>query len=546
MKISRQQYFIFIIICALLLSILNSISFFAGLFNQPQGSIYLGTVHYWEDYFFYLNHFFQGANGAWLTANRFTSETTEPTIIYWTNILMGKIGSIIGLSPILTYNVFLLILAFLMLLLMGAILLRHFRYQAVPAASAFIFATLASSLQNRVTSSEGVRIFWPYQIWKTPHFAFDRLGGAPHQIIQSILFFILSVTIFWDIKNQKIKHLHYIIPSSAGILLATINPAAAAAIYASALVTVLIIKISNRNLAPTIIPKLFISGFFTGLTCIYMLHLMNIQPHIQTKIWEAVNQNATTWPFLAASIGPIIIFILFGLLSGNLQKLNPLEIFGLILFTGAYFMFMSPIPAKVGIGNMRFLFPATYIFLGIWAVHGLDFVSAKARELTGIGKKTAYIGLLGLFILLSLPTNVWELSQRWPKSNSILLYLPEDIYQGFLFLKDQKPPDLVALGNPASHMDSLIPPLSGHTSYSGHMLHTINHPLKQQTAMAFYSGGLPDPEKFLQDNHITYVIFTGYDGTRAEFTTGKKYLSVIYENPGITVYKFNPNSSKLP
>ena len=48
---------------ALLITLLNSIGFFVGTFNRPEGTIYLGTIHYFEDYFLYVNHFFKERMG---------------------------------------------------------------------------------------------------------------------------------------------------------------------------------------------------------------------------------------------------------------------------------------------------------------------------------------------------------------------------------------------------------------------------------------------------------------------------------------------------
>lgn len=518
------------------MAILNSLAFFIGIIRQPPGFVYLGTVHYWEDYFFYLNHFFQGAHGAWLTANRFTSEPTSPGIIYWTNILMGKIGALFGLNPVLSYNVWLFGLCFFMLFLSAILLSIHFRKSAYLTLTAFIFTVLSSSLQNRVTSSEGTRIFWPFQLWKTPHFSFDRLGGAPHQMIQTILFYVLAFSLFLKLPKTRLPYGQYLIPAVFGVLLSTINPVAAITVIGSAFLTGLVMFILKKPLPESFAIKFIVTAISSGLTCLYMLSIMNTEPHIQTKIWEAANQNFTTWPFLAASIGPIIIFILFGVIA-KWKSYQPLELFSLILFAGTYIVFMSPVPARVGIGNIRFLFPATYLFMGLIAASGLSYLAEKLVRFTRIKYETGFLILLGAFVLLTLPTNIWELYIKYPKTDQLLTYLPRESISGLEYLSRIYPYDDVALGNPATHLDTLIPPFSGHTSYSGHILHTIKNSEKQFIASQFYALSLPDPVNFLKSNKIKYVLFSKLDGDQARFEQTYPYLDNINQNPEITLYR---------
>jgi len=68
------MYAIYTPIVAITLTLLNSINYFVGVYRQQPGEVYLGTTHYFEDYFFYLSQFFQGAHGGWLTQNRYSSE----------------------------------------------------------------------------------------------------------------------------------------------------------------------------------------------------------------------------------------------------------------------------------------------------------------------------------------------------------------------------------------------------------------------------------------------------------------------------------------
>jgi hypothetical protein len=564
MKLNATHAWIIVIFISLIFAILNSITFFAALINQPTNTVYLGTIHYYEDYFFYLNHFFQGAHGAWLTVNRYTSEITSPSIIYWCNVLLGKIGGLIGLSPIIAYNVSILILTFGTLLTSFKLQTILFPKQFGFSISAFLIGNSATSLINRVHAAQGGMTWWPFQIWRTPHFAFDRLGGAPHQLLQTLFSYLILIFLFdQNLKSLpaqavKIKIFGFII---SAILLTTLNPIQSVVticivIFAKFWITFrdLLLSKNDNELLPQIIGKtfkklmaenkiLFAGAVITALTFLYTTNVLNQLPHLQSVQWESKQDSYTTWPFLALSIGPALVFAIIGIIT-RFKKITVLEFYGLTVLLVGYGMFMSKIPQTVGFSNLRLLFPATYVFWGAFAVDGIIFLTKILQKFLRHHTQFIFIIFVILYLVLTIPTLAWEVSFKLPQKTDLMnnmIYLPDHIFAGLTYLSYQTKYDDVTIANPKAHVDLLIPAFSGHTTYSGHMLTTINNELKQKNATQFFNLEMStnDAKNWMESNKIKYVFATMYDVNLKSIGSTYPFLTKIFENGETIIYKTN-------
>lgn len=502
---------ILVIIISAILSFFNSIGFFTGLLREPSGTVYLGTIHYFEDYFLYLNHFFQGAHGQWLVANRYTSEITAPSILYWSNLLLGKIGGLVGLSPIFSYNGSVILLSFFVLLTSYTLLKKIFPSDRLRAFAGFFLSATATSMMNYIHVG-GKPMWYPFQLWRTPHFAFDRLGGAPHQLMQTLVFLLLSILYFRkDSPKIKITAILVIL----GAFLSTINPIQAIIFVAAAWGTTLL----SPSIRKTHALALLMLSTATLLTVLYTNSMLSTLPHLQSKLWESWQHTLSTLPFLLMSIGPVSLFFLLGLLFSLRQK-NPMLLFGIILVLGTYTLFLSPIPKLLGISNLRVIFPALYPFMGAIAVNGVFFIAKKV---------TAIIIVVLLFVLTSLPTIYWEIEQKilnQADRADQTIYLPKTIHAMFTTLITTGRFDDVVLANPKTRMDAMVPALSGHTTYSGHMLATTRSGEKQDRASRFFAFNLSDAENFIKSNNIRYILFTSLDGDVARFVRMYPFLKI--------------------
>lgn len=493
------------LLVAIVITIANSSNFLAGVIHTKPGEVYLGTTHYWEDYFLYVSQFFQGAHGGWLTKNLYTSEITTPTILFWPNVLLGKIGGLVGLSPQTSYNISVMLLSFAVLIILSSIMQRAFPKDKIKALIAFLLAATSTSLINHIRIN-GQPMWYPFELWKTPNFALDRLGGVPHQTLQTLLFLLAMHT-------KKLPALLVLL-----ILLTTLNPVMSALFLVAAWVSTPSFKL--------ILPSI---GFL--VTAWYYNALSNQQPHIQSKLWEAADQVRTTPLFLLLSVGPVSVLGAIGAWAIR-KRTKPIHLFSIALLVASYALYFSPIPRLLGVSNSRVLFPALYAAWGVLAVEGMFF-----------WKKTYVVFLL--FILLTIPTLTWEIQRKLvvkPEERVPLLYLPDNVFQAFAYLKNQRPYDDVVLANPASHMDALVPALSGHVSLTGHPFATIANENKKRQSQRFFMRTMPDEEAkaWLASQNIRYILLTQFDGDATRFHDDYPFFRTVFSTESVTIFSSHP------
>ena len=525
------------------LAIANSAPFFFSLIRTPKGTVYLGTIHYWEDYFFYLNHFFQGAHGFWATQNRFTTEPLPSSFIYWNNILAGKIGGLLGMSPIISYNTTVIILAFFAPILVFYILLKIFRLPPVQALIGFLYANFSTSLPNIVTAKEGGKIIWPYQIWGTPNLSLDRLGTAPNHLERTIGFYLLFLFSFLPVPAAKKPKLYFFLTMCViAASFATINPIQAisfALLFGG--LRILIYILSKRPISRD---ELIRTACVVGVTLSFSFltaQAMDVSPYKEAKVWEMANQSKTIVSFLLASIGPVLYFGIAGVLAHR-KQMKEYHWFAFLFLGISYIVYMSPIPTKIGVSNLRVLFPALYVFWGAFAAIGFQATADWISKRLKINMLPAHI-MVGVIILgMTIPTFWWELGWKKPDDvelNYAVVYLPTPIYEGFTALSTKTPYSDVTIANPKSRMNLLIPSLAGHTTYTGHPAATLNKDPKISQSIQFFTLQMTQTQalEFLNTNHIRYVFFTMFEGDRTVFGQTYPFLTKIFENTESAIYE---------
>ncbi len=537
----KLRPFIIVFIVSIGMAILNSLAFFTDLIRQPAGTVYLGTIHYWEDYFYLLNHFFQGAHGAFLAANQFTHEATPANLMYWNNVMMGKLGGFIGLPPAYSYNLWVLLLSFFVILSIWRIMKTFFPGKSMHALIGFLFAVFSTSMINRVHAAAGGMAWWPFQIWGTPHFAFDRLGGAPHHLLRtlmSMLFFLVLFDPSWQPRTRKRILLALIVT----LVFASVNPVQAVLIFGLFVCVRGFIFITRKQLPEK---NLLIGYGVIGIAAMVMFFIMNYEltlpPYNQAKIWEANQDSYTTIPFLLLSIGPVVIPFIAGVIV-RFKKMTGGELFGLLFILVTYTIFLSPVPQAIGLSNLRVLAPISFTFFGVFAAYGIVKISEIIKNRFHMTSPVALSILLVLYGVVTIPTLMWELGWKLPANrppSDPLLFLPTDMYNGFAYLEGKKPFTDAVLANPATHMDMLVPALSGHNSYSGHLAETINAEEKKSQALAFFHLQMTTKEAkdWLEQSTIRYILYTRKDGSPTSLQIQYPFLRIMYQSSGAAVFQ---------
>jgi hypothetical protein len=549
MPSAGKKVFFTVIGISILMTIVNAQPFFNGLFRKPKGTVHLAMwVHWYEDYYFYMSHFTQGAHGAWLVANRYTSEVTPPSFNYWADLLMGKIGGLVGLTPIMSYNLWLIALVFLTLIASFFVIRLFLPKRPIAQLAAFIFSLFADSIMPIA----GGHIVWnPIHEMNSPHYVEDRLGGIPRHAAVTLLFYLVTLLIFHTPKTKFQRIAFTILGPLIMILLTNINPViggfwvTAAWAYTIIAVFTKHLKHLKRFTTPALpwVRLTIITIAFT-ITFIYMNALMGTMPHISARVWEAAQSTRPAIGFYLQSGGPLFYMAGIGIVLFFISP-QPFLLFAVLLALGTHIAYFSPLPALLGVVNARFIFAAVYPFLAVLAVYCIllctTYITNKIR---GLQQHTIFILVIALFLIWSIPTLAWEINRRisWQQASnplSYLNYLPADAYEGMLFLSKQLPYDDVVLASYLSHTDVLVPVLTNHTSYSGQTLATINSAEKNRLNVAFFNVQMtPDAARqWMNDKRIRYVLLTFRDIHPRQLETHYPFLKSIYSSTNITIYR---------
>jgi len=492
--------------------------------------VYLGATHYFEDFMFYTSQFMQGSKGALTNTNLYTEEPTTATLLYFPNILLGHIGQIFPVMPSTIYNISCILLSFFILITAYILLVRLFPNKKL-APIAWMFFAFSTSFMNKLPAGLA-DAYWPFDLWGTPHYLFNRLGGMPHRLVMTILFFV-GLSLLFDKKISWPKWVQISIACISIFSLTLIQPLATVLLLGVFICTAIMNRKETRM--TTMIGSIL--GGMSGIA--YLLALYVADPYVKALGTEGKWQTTTSLFFLLRSIGPIVPFALIGMITR--KKWTAIEQYGAILLFSTYTLFLFPILARFGISNVRLLLPASYVFFGWFAAVGIETIAGFLPRVTKFTKQQATFICCLLFCVAVSPTIVWEIQQKvmqvTTQKNNYLQYLPTSTYDAFTYLKTI-PNHPIVLGNPVSHMDILIPAFSGKKTVTGPLYATINHDEKIENVTQLFTRTMTpnDARTWLREHHVTHLLFTMYDGDRELFATTYPFMKPIFSTPTAVVY----------
>lgn len=492
--------------------------------NGP-GEVFTGISHYGIDYFFYISHIVQGANGAWMyTRHMFTNEPLPPTWIYWPYTILGKFSTF-GADPFVVYNASIVVFAAVLLMLWWRILVAVLPEKPFVRLIAFLFITTASNFPGLG------------EFWFSPTPALNRLGGVPHQLLQSILLLLVIILLSASV-SPKLRHTRLRL-TALYILLAIISFIAAATSPIQMLLVVvaasmyLIISLRSGALLPQLVPVVLVS-----LPALLGAYLTNAefarqQILVAAKLWEN-NQHVSVslWQFILA-VGPLSVFIPLGI-RPYVRKLSPLRMLLGIFSVLSIAAFFSPLPKLLGTTPVRWLSPASYGALPILAALGFREV---ARSLS------ASCLLLVLYMLITIPSLMGQIQTRSTPLETdrvirSLNHISFPMIDAFIAIENNTD-DRVVLTDPALIYDTVIPIFTGHRSFTGQPVHTLFPQAKEQLRRRFFSGDMTEPEakQFVIDHDIGYIL-ASRAATRV--IPAYTFMTRVFQNDGAHVYVIQP------
>lgn len=544
-RIKKYGEVITVAAITVLASIGNLFQVFYYFFKRPPNTIYIGITHWYEDYFYYLSQLKQGAMGNWLVSNKFTTESIPPSLTWFVNLFIGKVGHLVGLEPWQTFAVSAYSFSIVYVFLMYWVIKKLFPHSAFMRLAALTIAIVSNGFYRVDVTSTSVKII-PYEYFYNYTSAFNRLGGVPHLILQNIASLIVIVVfseIIKTILHNKEFHFRLIIApvvlcSSLMALLFIINP-----VYV--FVDGMVIGIAALGYG-IVSKKITVIAWFIAAFAIMLIPLVLLAA-IQLPIfrhpfyqyfrqWEAAIPPTSISNFLLAT-GVIAVLLPLGLKRYWKQK-NPLRVIGLVYAFLPIILYFSPIPKLLHIPSFRILQPPAYVFFAAITVEGLlslsQFISFVTRSrLTN----HFFLFLLILFIAVQIPVIGKTIYER---THDVILdspinYLDKDIYQALTFLGNQPyTKAVVATGN----LELFVPAISGHTVYAGHRSLTLLYEQKSAEVFTLYSLRYSSDQAhtFFSKNTIGYMLWQKDRGDYHIVITHYPFLNVLFENDRLVIF----------
>ena len=557
---------IFLLLLILGMVILTSPKYSSRFMRKPSDHVFVGMQGYFEDYYYYLDQFNQGKEGKWLTENRFSVERFPPTIIYFNHLLMGRIGGLFGWESFQSFNYFGLFFKFLFI---GISYYLLFCYITIPKRHkiiAFLIFLFSSSFPSFIIKQGSLIMSESVDVWRTSNRILSRFGTSPpNNLLVNFLFVGLLIILlgifqseFTVINKNKHNHLEGRAISSKLFLIIFV-------IFSYILLTLGDLVVSSVLLATCYIllfirkiplEKFSILPVFKTITVIFSFIMLFISViTLQSVFADPVYKLANSWDIyqyhqqikaiglmnFIKGFGMLLPLFLAGLVFLLRKKDRSIyDDAAIIIVLLAWSGYLIPLIFQLPIPGFRFLFPAVYIFMSIMGMYTLIKIAKKIR--------LAYS--LPLLIILFVCINLLSLYPGWIKSVKPVVepdyhfaYIPNDLYQGLIFLRTAEPKNSNVLASPATEIDLMIPGISGRYVYSGHFLTSYNSKDKdiQANELLFGQKESLTAQNFLKENNIGFIVATKYVGASREIIKTKyPFLKIVFENPMVTIFQFDP------
>lgn len=531
-------------ILSITIGILNILRVIIGFFQTPKGYSYLAVGHYYQDYFEYSQQIAQGIFGHWLVQNQFTTHDPTRTLIGWGQyVFIGKFALLFGLSPFSAYWISVFLFSIILLLLLFFVIRKMLPDTSFfLQISAFLFCVFAVPFV-KILKMSGQWMVVPFDFWYAPISLFHRIGGIPHHVLTTV--FVLLSLLLMDviITNISAKKVHILIGQIAAlililIVLLTFGPLQVVNLLSSLGVVGLFflwkffIKEKNTRKTTRLLIFLSVIGIFV-LPSAIIIKQAHGSGELFTWVmaWEVAQQNHPALPLVLLTIGPILLFVPFGVREFVRSK-TPVRLLVLFLTAWSYLFAATSLATHLGTFNLRFLTPLSYMLFGVLAVQGIREISKKIP----FPKFLSHFFIFG-FLLYSVTITLFIL--RSFGAVDPISYQPNELLEGIKIL-NQQPDTKAVLTSPSQSLGMIVPCIVDRNVYLGRMFFTPNYEEKITISDQFYQGQMPADraQRLFLENDIGYILLSASEPYRMENILRYPFLKEMYSNNALTIFRF--------
>lgn len=527
-----------IFLCILLLQL----QYIFGKIQTPENKIYLGTVHFPPDYFYYLSQMTQGKFHFLTSTMLFTSEKIPFTFIGWQNVLMGKMYSILGIRVIEGYQISSAFFLFLFLILAYKLFSNLYGVNQ-KKYFALIFFMTSTSIPIISSTPSGLSFSY-YSYWYNLGNMLARFGSTPHHLIAyslTVLSFLIFVSI---VKRPQTRAFQLVILGFAALFIGSINPILWGLTSSTFIFTSFISIICNNkffsnkifslaNLVPYKKRYYYLLPTFVFLlsglpAAIYSKYIFSTPPYILSSNWESFQQISINPYLLFLGSGLIIPLGIIGI-RNYIRSLTILKVILIFFLAFCSIFYFSGLPQKLNLSNARFWPSPVYITWAILATEGIFLISEFFRK-----KKLILIIVFSIYLITIIPTYFAQYKEFLiPKTTSTDFYIPESVYQTYLFaIQTSRPDDIFLIQSP---FELSFSALTGRKSLFGYYLFTIDFEKKYKESTLFFEGKIsPEESKNFFDKYKIKFLFGNKNIPNLD---NYKFLRKVYDADSIGLYK---------
>jgi hypothetical protein len=520
-----------LIVLAVIYTIVLSLNYIIGVIQTPSWLVFLGSVHYPIDYFYYLSLFAQGQTRWFTSIDLYTHDFRSVMLLGFTNVLSGRILYLFGFEPIAAYQVALAIHTLVFFLLVARFLETLYPHHKPARLIAFLLFFFANT------------VAWSSSFYANAAEPLIRFARVPHKML-GLIGVLLPMIIIPLIQNKQLvlnkKVILYVLIAICGIIVGNINPVQWLLVSLVLLGGTLWQEIKSTSFSSLLADyRSRITHFFPALIfalsglpmVIYLKYLFTIPPFSQSTVWENMQQVSLNPMAFMESFGPVVLLGIIGI-PLYWKRITLPRFYVLAYFLLSIALFISPISKIVHFTNTRFLSAITFFAASVIATEFLIHIPIASAK-----KRLVVIGILVLGLCMYFtPTFIAQYKKNANlATNNAFIYIDASVYQTFMETKKRtNESDTILVTWP---YDGSFPAVTGRRGFMGNPDQTIRPDEKIQQAYFFFDAQISDEamHQFLIDNGITYVL--GFTSTEK---IKKPFMKPVYQNDTLTLYKTLP------
>ncbi|OGY48810.1 MAG: hypothetical protein A3D39_03330 [Candidatus Buchananbacteria bacterium RIFCSPHIGHO2_02_FULL_39_17] len=525
----------FVALVSLILIILTSIPIIYGWLVTPAGQVFTG-MHFVsaDDWFVYYSFINQAKAGKIFFRDLF-APVDHQAIFRPEWLAAGLLARFFKLPVLAAFQLFRLLLIPIFLALLYLVISYYFKEKQ--RRLSFIFLIFSSGLGTIFLYRLVKYPFnyfngsfrWPMDLWVPDLNNFYLLYTSPHFILSAIFLFLIF---FLAILFSETKKYSYALWSGVfGAVLFLIHPFQVIKVFLILATFFLLLFIKDQKFFwPGL--KFFLTFLFLSLPAIfYYFWLWQTDWLTGQRIRQ--NINPTTPLYLTVfSFGGLLVGTIIGIyfLVKTKKITENKYIFLIIWIIGQLLILYAPInyQRRTGLGF--------HLPLGILTLFAIFYFYERC-QLTF--KKNQFIfGVIAGLIFL--PSTIFVLAADLMvyEQGRELSYLDLDIYQSFLWLKDNVAPSSIILS--AVKTGNVLPAYALRTSYVGHAVETPGYIDKKKEVNDFFANRLSREREleFLRERRINYIFYGDEEKKIGDYQpTVKDYLKEVYQRAGVGIYQ---------